>query len=161
MSISRRGNSWRARYYGPDGRQRNKSFKHKRDAERWLTQQQNGIVKGDWIDPARGRVTFTEFVPMWRETRTNAKPKTRHQQESVLKVHILPTWQAMQLDRITFEGLSRWVSTMTDGGVGWSSIRQSVSCPLSLSMPYAPAASGLILPLAWRFPDRAAAITCS
>ena len=33
MSISRRGGSWRARYYGPDGRQRNKSFQRKSDAD--------------------------------------------------------------------------------------------------------------------------------
>lgn len=126
MSISRRGDSWRARYYGPDGRQRNKSFRRKSDAERWLTQQQNEIIQGDWIDPARGRITFGEFLPMWRETRMNAKPKTRHQQESILKLHILPTWETTQIDRITFERLSRWVSKMTSGGVGWSSIRQSV-----------------------------------
>ena len=40
MNITRRGSSWRARYYGPDG-QRNKSFKRKSDAERWLTQQRS------------------------------------------------------------------------------------------------------------------------
>lgn len=38
----------------------------KSDAERWLTQQQNEIIKGDWIDPARGRITLGEFLPRWR-----------------------------------------------------------------------------------------------
>ena len=36
--IERRGNSWRARYRGPDGRERNKTFRRKSDAEYWLTQ---------------------------------------------------------------------------------------------------------------------------
>lgn len=125
MSISKRGDSWRARYYGPDGRQRNKSFKRKSDAEHWLTQQQNKIIKGDWIDPARSRVTFGEFAAGFFVTRTNVKPKTRHQQESVLKLHILPTWEAAALGKITFEGLTVWVSRLTSDGVGWSSIRQA------------------------------------
>ena len=36
--IERRGNSWRACYRGPDGRERNKTFRRKSDAEHWLTQ---------------------------------------------------------------------------------------------------------------------------
>jgi integrase len=125
MSISRRGDSWRARYYGPDGRQRNKSFKRKADAERWLAQQHTNIAHGDWIDPARGRITLGEYAPEWRKTRTVAKPKTRHQQESVLKLHIMPTWHSVQIGSITFEGLTHWIAKLTANGVGWSSVRQS------------------------------------
>lgn len=125
MSIHRRGGSWRARYYGPDGRERSKSFKRKSDAERWLAQQQSEMIKGDWIDPARGRVMFGEYVHGWLETRANAKPKTRYQQESLLRLHILPTWRKVQLDRITYEGLTRWVAQLATEGIGWSSVRQS------------------------------------
>lgn len=78
-----------------------------------------------WIDPARSRVTFGEFTPAWLATRTNAKPKTRHQQESVLKLYIMPTWETVALGKITFEGLAVWVSRLTSDGVGWSSIRQA------------------------------------
>ena len=126
MSISKRGGSWRARYYGPDGRQRSKSFKRKSDAERWVAQQRAQMTQGDWIDPARGRVTFGEYAPGWLETRTSAKPKTRHQQASLLRLHILPAWRTVQLDRITFEDLTRWVADLAAGGLGPSGIRQSV-----------------------------------
>ena len=50
--IERRGNSWRARYRGPDGRERNKTFRRKSDAEHWLTQQRSLMAQGDWTDPA-------------------------------------------------------------------------------------------------------------
>ncbi len=53
--IQRRGNSWRARYHGPDGRERNKSFKRKADAERWLSQQRFFIAQGDWTELATVR----------------------------------------------------------------------------------------------------------
>jgi hypothetical protein len=55
VSIQRRGSSWRARYYGPDGRQRGKSFRLKSDAQRWLAEQRSFVVQGDWTDPVRGR----------------------------------------------------------------------------------------------------------
>lgn len=126
MSIERRGGSWRARYYGPDHRERSKSFKRKTDAERWLTQQRSLMVQGDWIDPARGRVTIGEYAPDWLEGRTGVKPKTLHQQASILRLHVLPTWQAVQLDRITFEGLTRWVASLIASGLGPSGVRQAV-----------------------------------
>ena len=93
MSIQRRGSAWRARYYGPDGRERSKSFKRKGDAERWLSQQQSFIAQGDWTDPALGRVTFGEYVLGWLDARTDLKPKTRHQYRSLLTLHVLPAWR--------------------------------------------------------------------
>ena len=97
MSIQRRGNSWRARYYGPDGRQRSKSFQRKSDAERWLSQQRSFIAQGDWTDPARGRITFGEYALAWLDSRTDLKPKTRHQYNSLMTLHILPTWRTVPL----------------------------------------------------------------
>jgi integrase len=126
MSISRRGDSWRARYYGPDGRQRSKSFRRKSDAERWLAQQQSLIAQGDWTDPARGRITFGEFALAWLASRTDLKPKTRHQYSFLLSLHILPTWRTVPLAKVTFEGLSEWVAKMSVGGLGPSGVRQSV-----------------------------------
>ena len=58
MSIEKRGDVWRARYRGPDGRERNRSFGRKIDAERWITEQQLPDDRGEWVDPAAGRVTF-------------------------------------------------------------------------------------------------------
>jgi integrase len=126
MSISRRGDSWRARYYGPDGRQRSKSFERKGDAERWLTQQRSLIVQGDWTDPARGRITLGEYILAWLDSRTDLKPKTRHQYSSLLTLHILPTWRTVPLAKVTFEGLSHWVAQLSLGGLGPSGVRQSV-----------------------------------
>jgi hypothetical protein len=126
MSISRRGDSCRARYYGPDGRQRSKSFKRKSDAERWLTQQRSLIVQGDWTDPARGRITLGEYISAWLDSRTDLKPKTRHQYGSLLTLHILPTWRTVPLAKVTFEGLSHWVAQLSLSGLGPSGVRQSV-----------------------------------
>ena len=126
MSISRRGDSWRARYYGPDGRQRSKSFKRKSDAERWVIQQRSLIGQGDWTDPARGRITLGEYILAWLDSRTDLKPKTRHQYGFLSTLHILPTWHTVPLAKVTFEGLSQWVARLSLGGLGPSGVRQSV-----------------------------------
>jgi integrase len=126
VSIQRRGSSWRARYYGPDGRQRSKSFRHKSDAQRWLTEQRSFIAQGDWTDPARGRIAFGGYALAWLDSRTDLKPKTPHQYRSLLSQHILPTWRTVPLAKITFEGLSEWVALLSAGDLGASGIRQSV-----------------------------------
>ena len=126
MSIRRRGHSWRARYYGPDGRERSKSFKRKGDAERWLSQQRSFIVQGDWTDPALGRITFGDYVNAWLDSRTDLKPKTRHQYRFLLDLHILPTWRNVPLAKLTFEGLSQWAARLAASELGPSGVRQAV-----------------------------------
>jgi len=49
-----------------------------------------------------GRILFGDYAPSWLDARTSAKPQTRHNQESILRLHVLPTWRAAQLDGITF-----------------------------------------------------------
>jgi integrase len=124
--IERRGNSWRARYHGPDGRERNKTFRRKADAERWLVQQRSLIAQADWTDPARGRITFGEYALAWLDSRTDLKPKTRHQYTSLLTLHILPTWRTVPLAKVTYEGLTQWVAQLSLDGLGPSGVRQSV-----------------------------------
>ena len=142
MSIQRRGDSWRARYYGPDGRQRSKSFRRKSDAERWLTQQRSLLAQGDWTGPARGRITFGEYAPARLEGRTDLKPKTRHQYYSLLSLHILPTWRTVPLGKVTFDGLSQWVTGLSAGAsalrspaVGVRHVRRAGPCRPGRSHP--------------------------
>ena len=124
--IERRGDSWRARYRGPDGRERNKTFRRKSDAERWLTQQRSLMAHGDWTNPVHGRITFAEYAEAWLESRADLKPKTRHQYQSLMRQHIMPSWRTVPLGKITFDGLTQWVSRLSAAGLGPSGIRQSV-----------------------------------
>ena len=111
---------------GPDRRERSKSFARKSDAERWLVQQRSLIAQGDWTDPAQGRITFGEYALAWLDSRADLKPKTRHQYQSLMGLHILPTWRTVPLAKITFEGLTEWVAKLSLAGLGPSAIRQSV-----------------------------------
>ncbi len=84
------------------------------------------MAQGDWTDPALGRITFGEYTNAWLDTRTDLKPKTRHQYNSLLALHVLPTWRTVPLGKITFEELSQWIARLTAAGLGPSGIRQAV-----------------------------------
>lgn len=54
------GMRYRARYIGPDGTEKSKSFpdKQKRLAEQWLAHIEADMSRGQFVDPSAGRVTF-------------------------------------------------------------------------------------------------------
>ncbi|MEU7811585.1 hypothetical protein [Pseudonocardia sp. NPDC049154] len=65
-SIARRPDgTWRARYRGPDRRERSKHFTRKSDAERWLAGVEVSKSRGEWIDPNLSRVTVGEWAQIW------------------------------------------------------------------------------------------------
>src|SRR5688500_6382012 len=57
MAIDRRPNRrkpWRARYWGPDGRQHSRSFARKADAQRWLAEVEHDKTPGQLDQPGLG-----------------------------------------------------------------------------------------------------------
>lgn len=60
-----RSKPWRARYWGPDGRQHSKGFARKVDAERWLKVSEAESLTGRWVDPAAGVEPFGPYAEEW------------------------------------------------------------------------------------------------
>lgn len=56
--------SYRVRYYGPDGRQRSKSFRRRGDAHAYEAEVVSQKRRGDWVDPRRGRMILND---VWSE----------------------------------------------------------------------------------------------
>lgn len=100
--IQRRGRDrWRARYIGPDGRERSKTFRRRVDAERFLATVEAGKLRGEWIDPRLGRRTFGEWAAQFEASRVNLERTTRAQREVALRTHILPWFGDRPLGSIT------------------------------------------------------------
>jgi integrase len=62
MAIDRRPDRpkpWRARYWGPDGRQHSRSFARKAEAQRWLAEVEHDKTRGHWTNPAKGLAPAT------------------------------------------------------------------------------------------------------
>lgn len=67
-SIKKRPDGkWRARYRDEAGREHARHFARKVDAQTWLDDETAGLVRGDWIDPRHGKVTFSEWFADWSE----------------------------------------------------------------------------------------------
>ena len=63
--VWKQGDAWRGAYRDEAGKQHTKSFKRKIDASRWVTTEEAKVVRGDWVDPNAGRVTFASFYSDW------------------------------------------------------------------------------------------------
>ncbi|MFD5114862.1 tyrosine-type recombinase/integrase [Streptomyces sp. NPDC058391] len=85
------GMRYRARYVGPDGTEKSKSFpdKQKRLAESWLNETAADMSRGQYIDPRAARITFQQFAEKWVATHTT-EINSREAAERRLRLHAYP-----------------------------------------------------------------------
>jgi integrase len=136
-SIDKRPDGrYRARWREvPGGPQRSRQFNRKIDAQRFLDQTCGDLVRGAYVDPAAGRVTFREYAEKWRACQVH-RPTTAEQTEVYLRRHAFPMlgdrpigdvrraeiqmWvkdRSEELAPSTVETIYRWVSTIFKSAV--------------------------------------------
>lgn len=109
--VQKRGQGrWRARYIGPDGREHSRTFNRKVDAERFLATTQTDLLRGSYVDPAAGRVTFGDYSDSWRRNQVQHSPGTAELVEGHLRRHVLPTFGARQIRSIHRSDVQAWVA---------------------------------------------------
>jgi integrase len=136
-SIERREDRGRlryvARYRDPSGKQRNRTFARKIDAERYLTSIENAKLTGQYVDPARSRVTVDAWADLWLDAQADLAPKTRERYEGIVHKHIRPHWGAYPLASVTHAEVQRWVTRL---GLAPASVRKTYRV-LSMALAYA------------------------
>lgn len=95
MSISKRTTSrgearYDVRYRGPDGKERSKTFRTRRDARDFENDQRVAMRKGTWTDPRAGRVSLAGWVERWERETVHLAPATRRIYSTNLRLHVLP-----------------------------------------------------------------------
>ena len=84
------------------GRQeRSQTFDRKVDAERWLAQVETDKARGQWVDPAAGRITFGVWFAEWMATTTDLRPNTRQLYEYLGRRYLVPGFGSKELAKIT------------------------------------------------------------
>jgi hypothetical protein len=73
----------------------------KTDAERWLALMEAEIVRGDWIDPDAGRVSFGNYAGTWIGERAGLRAKTVELYRYLLRQHLASTFGPMAVADIT------------------------------------------------------------
>ncbi len=125
--VERRGQGrWRARYRGPDGRERSRTFGRRVDAERWLASVETAVARGEWLDPARSAMLLNEWADRWLDTRTDLRPTTHARLVGVVRHHVLPRFGARRLSSLSNAEIRAWASGMAAAGAGATTVRKSV-----------------------------------
>jgi integrase len=105
------GRRWRVRYADPDGNEKNRSFEKKAVAEKFRDQVAADVLRGTYMDPDAGRVTFRKFAGEWLAAQ-RFDDVTRDAVESRLRNHVLPVFGDKRLDQITTAMVKTWLANL-------------------------------------------------
>lgn len=109
-SVEKHRDAWRVRWRDAAGRQHAKSFRTKIDATAFAAAQVADKHRGVGLDPAGGRVTFTEYAEAWMG-RQVWRPSTRTNAEHALTG--VP-FGAVRLAQVRHADVQAWVAAMAD-----------------------------------------------
>jgi len=101
---------YEVRVRGTDGKERSRTFRTKKEAERHERTHHAAIDSGVWIDPRAGRVTLAAWAREWQRTVVHLRPRTRKIYDVNLRNHILPTLGDYELAKLTPSMLRAWLS---------------------------------------------------
>jgi integrase len=106
--AEKRGNLWRARWAGPDGRTESMSgFRTKTDAENYGRDQEAAIRNNTYVDPHAGKITLTEWANLWFPA-LDLEPNTLDNYRYYIEVHILPAFGDRELRSLEREEIAVW-----------------------------------------------------
>ncbi|MEH1056172.1 site-specific integrase [Micromonospora sp. CPCC 206171] len=115
------GLRYRVRYIAPDGKEKSQSFpdKKKREAQAFLAQVQADILKGSYVDPDAGRVTFKQYADEWLAAATTDE-LTRDRIEYELRLHVYPVFGHKPLTAIQPATIRDWARRLQESGLAAS-----------------------------------------
>jgi integrase len=96
----RRVGRWRARYRGPDGQERSKTFTTKSDAQRFLATTEADKLRGAWVDPRCQTLPLAKVARDWLVSNPKKRPSTWARDEAILRLHVLPQLGECAIGRI-------------------------------------------------------------
>ena len=124
MSIYKtKSGSWSVRYRDEQGKQHQKTFELKRDAETYEREQRRAIERGTWLEPSLEKTKLSVVYSEFLKTKQGLKPKSKLAIESLWNCHIEPVFGESAIRSITMAQVTKWV---TDSAVGDSAYTSNV-----------------------------------
>ena len=111
------GMRYRARYVGPDGAEKSKSFAdgQKRRAETWLSGIETDMTRGQYTDPKSVRITFRQYAEKWLDSKTPS-PMTRKELGRRLRLHVYPVLGSRPIGTFRPEHIRELLAALELGG---------------------------------------------
>jgi integrase len=103
-----RGDRYDVRFRAPDGGERSRTFRTRRDADRFAATVAADMLRGAWVDPRSGRIPLEEYGQTWLATRAGLRPRTRETYEAQLRLHVYPELGATDIGQLTPRAVREW-----------------------------------------------------
>jgi integrase len=98
------------RLRGPDGRERSKTFRTRRDAEAYEREQLYKRDRGERTDPAAARERFADLAEHWFTSDPTKRPRTLHTDRGIVERHLMPALGSRPVGSITRDDVQRLVN---------------------------------------------------
>jgi integrase len=109
------GKRYRVRYLDPDSKWKSKSFQRLADAQQFEANVNADILKGSYVDPGAGRVSFRAYADEWFAMRTFKTATTRDTVRRHLEGHIYPGLGGYALYRLRPSVIQSWAAGLVSG----------------------------------------------
>lgn len=127
-----RGKRWRVRWVDPDtGRERTELFEKKVDADTHDANMHADISRGQYVNPAAGRMTVEQWAEQWRHQLLH-RDSTVDRVERAIRRHIVPMLGSLPLSQVRASHIRAWVKDRhaTLSAVTVRGIYQTVLAPM-------------------------------
>ena len=116
---------WQATVRHPSGQRWSRSDLLKRVVKDWADELESKIRRGEFVDPAAGRVTLATWHAKWQETR-RVEIATREKTDGWWRNHIAPKFGPWPLTAIQSWDVEAWVTDLEARGIGAETVRSSL-----------------------------------
>lgn len=103
--------TFRANWRDQAGRQKAKTFKTKKEASAYLSDIEQNLNRGTYIDPKAGKLLFRTHATRWLDAR-HVETRTAERTLSVLRIHVIPKWGDWPLSSIDHLSVQGWVNEL-------------------------------------------------
>lgn len=103
---------WEARFRDRRGQVHYRYFTTKKEAQAHLSATEADILRGDWLNPRLGSITFDEWAERFMTSKRNIRPTTESLYRYMIRLHISPTFGSWQLVHITPDAVEDWMTEL-------------------------------------------------
>lgn len=104
---------YKARYRDNQGRSRSQTFRLKKDARDFLKTVGADVLRGTYVDPRLGRITFETWGREWFATTVHLRPGSRARYGEILDCALIPAFGGMRLAQIGPLEIGKWLAAMS------------------------------------------------
>ncbi|QOC24799.1 site-specific integrase [Microbacterium hominis] len=110
-----RGSRWIAAWYEIGGRQRQRLFERRSDAEAFIAALEDDIRSDRYIDPAERERAFRVVAEEWLASKKRVKESSWRRYRRELDMYVLPRWGDSPIGAITRPQIDAWVAQLQTG----------------------------------------------